>query len=220
VLTDEGALDEMAALGVRQLPLVTKGGRWVNGQSLKAVAALCGIQLGEIRHLPPVELVRRIDLVIEAAQRFFGQFPADRLDEQTPGRPRSYAQLTYHLFNVVDAFLEHERGIALVEGSYKRHPAPGMMTRTEIVTYGSDVRRRFAEWWEGAKERTDWTAKANVYYGDVSRHEFLERTTWHSGQHSRQLVWLLKEKFSIDADRPLGPEMWVGLPMPEQIWDG
>jgi hypothetical protein len=220
VLTDEGALDEMAALGIRQLPLVTKGGRWVNGQSLKAVAALCGIQLGEVSQLPPVELVRRTDLVIEAARRFFGQFPADRLDEQTPGRPRSYAQLTYHLFNVVDAFLEHERGIALVEGSYKRYPAPGTMTRPEILTYGSDVRRRFADWWEGAKEGTDWTAKANVYYGDVSRHEFLERTTWHAGQHSRQLVWLLKEIFSIDADRPLGPEIWVGLPMPEQIWDG
>ena len=54
----------------------------------------------------------------------------------------------------------------------------------------------------------------------AGRHEFLERTTWHSGQHSRQLAWLLKEKFSIDADRPLGPDMWVGLPMPEQIWDG
>ena len=97
-------------------------------------------------------------------------------------------------------------------------PAPGI-TRPEILAYGADVRRRFDAWWQGAKARTDWADKASVYYGDVSRHEFLERTTWHAGQHSRQLMWVLQDKFRIAPDRPIPPDTWVGLPMPDKVWD-
>jgi DinB superfamily len=218
VNSDEGALDELLALGPKQLPVVSKNGKWVNGQSLKPVADLVGINLGEITHLPPAELARRIDLVIEGAARFFSQFPQDNLNDQLPGRPRSLAQLTWHLFNVVDAFLEHEQGIALVNGTYNRLPAEHA-SRADILAYGADVRTRFAAWWETSLARTDWTQPANVYYGKVAVHEFLERTTWHSGQHSRQLMWALEDKYGIKPDRPLGSEMWQGLPMPEQVWD-
>ncbi len=219
ILSDEGALDELLALGTRQLPVVSRGKEWVNGQSLKDVARIAGINLGTVKHLPQPELVRRIDLILEGAERFFKQFPEEHLGDQLPGRPRSLAQLTWHLFNVVDAFLEHEQGIRLMEDAFRRLPKDGS-TRQDILDYGADVRRRFAAWWDSAKNRTDWNDKADVYYGDVSRHEFLERTTWHSGQHSRQLMWALSDKYHIAPDRPLGPEMWQGLPMPEQIWDG
>jgi hypothetical protein len=208
----------LIALGTRQLPVVSRGQKWVNGQSLKAIAELVGIDLGTVEHLPPEELVRRIDVVLDGAARFFAQYPEERLGDQLPGRPRSYAQLAWHLFNVVDAFLEHEQGIGLSAASYGRVPAPGT-TRPEILAYGADVRRRLAAWWQGAAARTDWAAKADVYYGDVSRHEFLERTTWHAGQHSRQLMWVLQDKFGIAPERPIPPETWRGLPMPEQVWD-
>jgi len=125
VLTDEGALEELLALGTRQLPVIARGKDWVNGQSLKEIAWLVGIDLGIIRHLPPAELVRRIDVVVDGASRFFAQIPEDHLDDQLPGRPRSYAQLAWHLFNVVDAFLEHEEGIALQATAYNRVPSPG-----------------------------------------------------------------------------------------------
>jgi hypothetical protein len=219
VLEDEQALEEMRVLGTRQLPVVSRGETWVNGQSLKDVARIAGIDLGTVQHLPPAELVRRIDVVLDGAARFFGQFPAERLDDLTPGRPRSYAQLTYHLFNVVDAWLEHERGIALTEESYKRYPAPGTMSRAEILAYGADVRRRMSAWWDGARARSDWSMPARVYYGQVSRHEFLERTTWHSGQHARQLMWILRDILGVTPDQPLEDALWKGLPMPEQVWD-
>ena len=218
VLTDEGALEELLALGTRQLPVISRGKDWVNGQSLKEIARLVGIDLGVIRHLPPAELVRRIDVVVDGASRFFAQIPEDHLDDQLPGRPRSYAQLAWHLFNVVDAFLEHEQGIPLQATAYNRVPAPGT-TRQQILAYGGDVRGRFAAWWQSAQTRTDWSSGANVYYGDVSRHEFLERTTWHAGQHARQLMWILEDKLAILPDRPIDPATWTGLPMPDKVWD-
>ena len=218
VLTDEGALDELLALGTRQLPVISRGKDWVNGQSLTEIARLVGINLGVITHLPPAELVRRIGVVLDGASRFFAQIPENRLGDQLPGRPRSYAQLVWHLFNVVDALLEHEQGIPLQAAAYNRVPAAGT-TGQQILAYGADVHRRLEAWWESAKTSTDWDRKASVYYGDVSRHEFLERTTWHAGQHARQLMWILEHKLRIMPDRPIDPATWSGLPMPERVWD-
>jgi hypothetical protein len=209
----------LLALGTRQLPVVSRGTRWVNAQSLKALSEFVGINLGKVEHLPPAELLRRIEVVLDGAARFFAQLPEANLGDQLPGRPRSYAQLAWHLFNVVDAFLEHEQGIALAASAYSRVPAPDAR-RPEILAYGADVRRRLGDWWQDAQGRTDWAAKADVFYGEVSRHEFLERTTWHAGQHARQLMWVLQDKFAIAPLDPIPPDTWAGLPMPEQVWDG
>ena len=118
-------MEELLALGTRQLPVISRGKKWVNGQSLKGIAELVGIDLGTVKHLPPEELARRIDVVLDGAARFFAQFPEDHLGDQLPGRPRSLAQLTWHLFNVVDALLEHEQGIPLSTASYNRVPEAG-----------------------------------------------------------------------------------------------
>ena len=48
--------------------------------------------------------------------------------------------------------------------------------------------------------------------------EYLERETWHTGQHTRQ-VMMFMEQLGIPVDRPLGPEVFAGLPMPERVWD-
>jgi DinB superfamily len=218
ILKDDAALDELLALGTRQLPVISRGKSWVNGQSLKEIARFVGIDLGVVRHLPVAELVRRMDVVLDGAARFLAQIPVHHLEDQLPGRPRSYAQLAWHLFNVVDAFLEHEEGTPLQATAYNRVPAPGT-TRQQILAYGTDVRTRFEAWSQSAQARADWASRANVYYGDVSRHEFLERTTWHAGQHSRQLMWILEDTLHILPDRPIDPATWIGLPMPEKVWD-
>ena len=219
MLSDEGALDELLALGVKQIPLVARGTEWVNGQSLPAVAELAGIDLTPWTPLPPAELLRRLNVLLVTAARLFAQFPEERLADTIPGRPRSYSALVWHVFNVADAFLEHERGIALTQDSYGRNPAPGA-ARTDILRYGEDVRRALAGWADKNAAAVDWSASAAVYYGAASRHDYLERTTWHVGQHVRQLASLLADTLGIPPDRPPGEDIWRGLPMPEAIWDG
>jgi arsenate reductase-like glutaredoxin family protein len=44
VLGDPNAFEELAEFGLRQVPIVTKGKKWANGQVLKDVADLVGIQ--------------------------------------------------------------------------------------------------------------------------------------------------------------------------------
>ena len=93
-----------------------------------------------------------------------------------------------------------------------------MNTKAKILAYGQDVLGRFKAWWDGAGQTTDFSRKAHVYYGNVTLHEYLERTTWHSGQHVRQLVMVL-EMLGIEPDRPPTKETFAGLPMPDKVWD-
>jgi glutaredoxin len=219
VLEDKDAFAELAALGVRSVPIVRRGGEWANGQVLREVARVAGIAWGGAQVLPPAELVRRLVTIQQAAQRLFAQIPDDKLGRMLPHRPRSYAQLAYHIFNIADAFLEHEvQGLPLEEGVYGRVPPPEMDTKAKILTYGADVLARFEAWWDGPGQATDFERKANVYYGDVTLHEFLERTAWHSGQHVRQLIMIL-DMLGIEPDRPIGRETFAGLPMPDKVWD-
>jgi glutaredoxin len=219
VLEDEGALAELAALGVRSVPVVRRGADWASGHVLRDVARVAGIPWRGANMLPPAELVARLSIIQEAAQRLFAQLPDATLCRMLPNRPRSYAELGYHIFNVADALLEHEvQGLSLKEGAYGRVPSANMATKAAILDYGRDVVARLTAWWNGPGRSADFGRKANVYYGDVTLHEFLERTTWHSAQHVRQLMMVLDIN-AITPDRPLGPECFEGLPMPEKVWD-
>jgi hypothetical protein len=219
VLEDQDGYAELAALGVRTVPIVRRGSDWANGQVLRDVARVAGIAWGGATVLPAPELVARVIDIQTIAQRLFAQIPDDKLACLLPRRPRSYADLGYHIFNIADAFLEHEvDGLPLEEGAYSRVAPPGMDGKAEILAYGQDVLRRFQAWWEGQGRTADFARKASVYYGDVTLQDFLERTAWHAGQHVRQLAMVLG-LLGIAPDRPPTEKTFAGLPMPDKVWD-
>jgi hypothetical protein len=49
-------------------------------------------------------------------------------------------------------------------------------------------------------------------------HQLLERSTWHSAQHVRQLIAVL-ERFGIEPAGRLIAADFAGLPLPEGLWD-
>jgi hypothetical protein len=185
---------------------------------LRDVARLCGIAYGEVRMLPVPEMRARLDAVLAGGARFLAQMPDEALAQMLPNRPRSFAQLGWHIANIADAFLEHEDGIPLTFDSYMRVPVPEESGRDYLVAYCEAMRRRMAAWFDGPGRDCDWARRADVYYGEQTMHEFLERTVWHAGQHVRQLMWVL-EGLGIAPDGPLGPKTFEGLPMPEKVWD-
>lgn len=219
VLADEGALDELARFGIRQVPIVTRGDEWANGQVLADVARVVGIDLGTQRILPPAELALRIDQILGGALRFTEQLPESRLHELLPNRPRSYAGLVYHIFNIVDCFLEHDAGIGLTYEAYNRVPPPHLAATADLVAYGRDVRAKIGQWFAAKGANADWQSRADVYYGEQTLLQFLERTTWHSGQHTRQLMWAMQARLDVAPRDPLGAGVFAGLPMPTQVWD-
>ena len=94
-----------------------------------------------------------------------------------------------------------------------------MKSRANLIEYGQSTRKRFERWWDKAGICTDFQQPGKVYYGEVNLHEVLERTCWHSGQHTRQIILLLREKLNLEPNGVLTDTDFSGLPMPKNVWD-
>ncbi len=219
VLADESGFAELEALGVRLVPIVARGSDWANGAVFRDVARVAGFDYTDKKMLAPAELIDRINMILTAAHRYLAQIPDEDLDTLLPDRPRTYRELAYHIFNIQEVFLdrvEHDAPYTY-EALLSKLP-PQMVTKDDLLHYADSVMERLNAWWESGGKDTDFTQPGKVYYGDVSLHEVLERTCWHSGQHTRQLMLVL-EKLGVAPDDPLQAEAFAGLPLPKNVWD-
>jgi len=215
VRTTPGAMQELAAFGLRSVPAVSDGERAIYAQEIRDVAAFVGVEFGQAA-LPTAELVARLELILSAAGSFIRQLPGSRVEDRLPGRERSWLDLSYHLFVVVQGFLDAARGGALTEAHFLRKPPPEIVSFDDCAEFGRAVRAELADWWRAAGQRLP--AQVSTYYGRQPAHTVLERTCWHAAQHARQLMALL-EIAGVEPARPLGPAELAGLPLPEQVWD-
>jgi uncharacterized damage-inducible protein DinB len=219
VLTDREGLDELSKLAGRHVPIARRGDEWVDGQVLADLARIAGIELAHTAMLAPAELAARVQVILSTAQRLTTQIPENTLDALLPDRPRSYRQLVAHIAQISEAFLDLvERGKRLEYAAYNQDVPAHIRSKQDLLRFVDGVRARFRAWWLERGETFDLSRPADVYYGTQSLHEFLERSTWHSAQHTRQLA-LVVEKLGLTPDRPLGAAELAGLPLPEHAWD-
>jgi glutaredoxin len=211
------AMDELRSLGVRTVPVVARGKEYVFAQELADVSQFVGRKV-DFRRLPPAALYQKWQAVLAAAQRHVMQIPAGRLQERaTPGRDRSIRELAYHVYQVPDAFLQAvENGAQDLTAVYNA-PPPANVTVGDIAAYGKKVSDRLEHWWRRDGGRAAG-AKLETYYGVQPLHHVMERCTWHSAQHARQIVSVL-ERFGIAPNGPLTQEDYAGLPMPAGLWE-
>src|SRR5262249_41413452 len=97
-------------------------------------------------------------------------------------------------------------------------PPDSLRTFEDIAHHGEQVRARYAAWWRGKPDHSGRDT-VQTYYGPQTLHETMERATWHSGQHVRQWVMLLEREGLSPVGAPK-PEVFAGLPMPVNAWDG
>ena len=216
VLEDPNGLAELQRLGVRSVPVLSRGDKYVFGQSTKQIVDFLALDERSGPELSTEELAARVDKFMGAALELIPLMPHDRLDTHVPGRPRSYRTLAFHLFRVVDAFLGANQGTTLVQEMFREEPAADADTAA-LVAYGEDVRRRFRDWWRTGDTSASKTLA--TYYGPQSLHELMERTTWHCGQHVRQYMMLL-EREGVSHPQPFVASDFAQLPMPQNVWDG
>ena len=219
VIDDEKGFKELAVLGLKLVPIVARGKDWANGAVFRDVARVAGFEWHSHDMLSPTQMVDRINGILAGARRLTQQIPEDRLDDMLSGRPRSYRQLAYHVFNIVEVFLERvERDVPYTYEALLSILPDAMVTKHDLLDYADAIQRRFPTWWERAGRDTDFGQPGKVYYGEVTLLEVLERTGWHTGQHTRQLA-LVVESLGLVPDRPLTDADFAGLPMPNQVWD-
>lgn len=220
MLNDPQGRERLLKLGVRNVPVVAKGGQFVFGQNLEDVAEFVGLQGTGHTPLPPAELIRKWILVLRAAQRYMRQIPAERLNERViDNRDRSIRLMGHHVFRIGEAYLE-----TVIDGVeyWVQHanvpPKDGTFTTgEEFVRYGDDVIARLQKWWDGLADKS-CRQSLKTYYGMQPMHQLFERSTWHSAQHARQLLAVL-DRLGIEPDGRLTKEDLAGLPLPERLWE-
>ena len=132
-------------------------------------------------------------------------------------RRRTIRDLSYHIFQVPDAFLQ-----TVTEGLedwtlVANVEAPVDVDMPGILAYAVDKKERLAAWWENSQDRR-CTQPLKMLCGIHPLHAFLERSVWHTAQHTRQLLWWSNAN-GIAVHAPLTEEALHGLPMPEGLWE-
>ena len=220
VLEDKTGFEDLQRFGVKMVPIVSKGDAWANGAVFRDVAHVAGFDYQAHKMLDPSTMKEKVLQINSFASNFLEQIPDKELDTLLPGRPRSYRQLVYHIFNIQDVFLGRVEDNAPYTYELLLSILPKeMKTKADLADYGVKIGKRFSDWWNKSGIGTDFKQPGNVYYGEVILHEVLERTAWHSGQHVRQVALMLKEKLNIEPKPPLNEKIFDGLPMPKNIWD-
>jgi glutaredoxin/uncharacterized damage-inducible protein DinB len=212
------AMKDLLAFGVKTVPVVARGGEFVFAQALEDVSRFIGRKFAAKR-LPPQELIDKWLTVLRAAQRHVQQLPATRLAERAVhSRDRSIRDLAYHVYQVPDAFLQAvENGLEDLTTTYNASPPASVVSTRDIQKYGEGVTARIERWWSQLPDKS-CRQKVKTYYGERSLHELLERCTWHSAQHARQIVAVL-ERLGVAPPGPLTAADYAGLPMPKGLWE-
>jgi hypothetical protein len=220
VINDPAAKERLVTLGARTVPVLAKGDQYVFCQNLEDVAEFVGLQGTGHTPLPPPALIAKWLVVLRAAKRYIRQIPDPRLPERAiDNRDRSIRLLSHHIFRIGEAFLE----TAIDEVEYWADnanvpPQQGTCTTAaEIIRYGDGIIDRLESWWSRLDDKS-CRQKVKTFYGTPPMHQLLERSTWHSAQHTRQMIAIL-ERFGIAPDGRLNADDLAGLPLPEGVWD-
>ena len=210
----------MLSLGAQSVPVLSKAGQFIFCQNMEDVAEFVGVQGSGHSPLPPEALFDKWITVLRASQRYVRQIPNPRLTERAiANRDRSIRLLSHHIFRIGEAFLE----TALEDVEYRTNnanvpPADGScLTGVEIAAYGGGIIERIENWWTRLEDKS-CRQEVKTFYGRPPMHQLLERSTWHSAQHARQMIAVL-ERLRIEPDNRLSAEDFAGLPLPEGIWE-
>ncbi len=218
VVTDPGGLDRLLRLGVRSVPVVTRGDDYVFAQNLEDVARFLHLDGSGHSPLPPAELVQKWINVLRASQRLILQIPAERMNDRViVSRDRSLRVVGHHVFRIAEAFLESVvHGVDYSVGFANVSPGDGAYTTPEEVAgYGEQVIEQLQQWWHNLADRS-CREQVPTYYGVQSVWELLERSTWHSAHHVRQIAHALA-RYDIEPDGPLTSADLAGLPLPDEF---
>ena len=195
---------------------LTRGTQYTFGQRLEDLARFVGLEYRR-ESLPPEVLVRRWVAVLRTGQRIMRQFPDRCLEERVhEARDQSIRHMGYHALRLGDAFLA-----TAVDGvedwlAVSMEKPPAGASGADVAAYADGVIERLEGWWR-AQPDPSCAREVRTLTGVQSLHEFLERQTWHSAQHIRQLTWRL-EGLGITPDGALTKAELAGLPIPEAIW--
>jgi glutaredoxin len=216
VRTDPRAESELAALGVRTVPVIARGCDYVLGQDLDELARFVGIHVERTR-LSPDELVGRLLVLLATTGSLLAALPPGHLATRLPQRERTWLDLGFHVFMIVQGLLEAARGGELTYEIYERRAPATWLEASPAIEFGRGTQRGLESWWNEA--RLEPRGEARTYFGKQPLDALLERTAWHVAQHVRQLEHLVHEVARVPGAPQIPAAALAGLPLPVAVWD-
>jgi len=205
-------------MGARSVPIVSRNGQFVSAQVIRDVVDFLELNEDTAPVLTPAQLASRYQAILVKAQQLVAQMPDAALVRELPNRPRSWRVLMHHVFQIPTAFLDmQDSGKEMTYEAMVAPPPDEMVTSADIAAFGAQVATRFDSWWQ-ASANESFTVNVPTYFGGSSRHEMLERTVWHSTQHTRQVASLL-EQLGLEPVAPLTAADLADLPLTPHVWD-
>lgn len=190
------------------MPIVARDGRFVAGIDLGLVSEFLQIPYDPEPALPVEELKRRLRHNLATATRLTSQIPSGNLTDKLPNRDRTLLSLANHIVQIAVGFVDMAAGR---QGTVRA-------SRGTDLDRDTLAKRSLAVEDEIAGLVLDPSRQVTTYQGPFTMHGALERCTWHTAQHTRQLAMVL-EGLRIEPDMPLAADDLAGLPVPEKVWD-
>ena len=218
VLTDPKAESDLRNLGARSYPIVLLGRDFVCAQSLDDVAKFLGRDV-TFERLSPAELMNRWFYFADIALELIDTIPQQHLQAlPIPNRNRTVHGHSYHIFQVLEAFLQNaENGEEHFDKYFDAPPPQDVKTSADVRFYGELTTARLRHYWQTLADRSfSWTLK--TFYGTQPSHHLLAHSVWHTAQHIRQLQVVL-DSYNVTLNRRIDESKYEGLPMPTGVWE-
>jgi glutaredoxin len=217
VIEDETAMARLAALGIRTVPVVVRGDRFVFAQYLEDVSSFLELEKTGPAPLDRLALASRLIQLLEIAEQVIVKTPDVALAQNLPGRDRSYFVVAHHVFQIAAAA---RRGIPdgyLRDQDSLAEPPEDMITRDRLQLFAQEVLTQVRNW---PMQLTTARETDNVVtdYGPRTLAEVLHRVVSHAAQHTRQLVTWARTQH-VELDRGISPALLNGLTVADETFD-
>lgn len=243
VTSNKAAADELAANGIKLLPVVSKGKRYVHGGDLKQVDELVGLKVDNSR-FSGEEIVSRTIRVVEAWARYTKQLPLAHYDDPTPGMEgmttfvvagkiarlsdgtpfiphgssMGIARHIYHhlaTFQLMTAEPNSPIFQNLIDYAEYKEPLPSQ-SADELIAEAEMMLDKIRGWWDETKGRT-LDDPVQAYNGPQTVYSMLVFDLYSLTAHTRQLMTRIQE-LGIEPNGPIGEAEYSGLKLPPNVW--
>ncbi len=209
-------MDELAALGIKSLPVSVRGEDMVIGYNVPELCETFGLEVAGSGAMHPERMREMYRIAFGALKRAVNQLSLEQLDWVSPGRPRSMRQLLWHSFERPLLGIEaHESG-EYTEQMVRRYEerAQNYPTPEDICAFADRAEAELAEFL-GRGDRL--AKKVQSYMGPITVHELIELALGHAIQHLRQAYHYMP-MMGIEPDRPLDPKEYEEVPVPKDLF--
>jgi glutaredoxin len=218
IVTNPEAMEELSARGIRGVPIVSRGDRFVYAQSLEVVNEFLGISEELPTRQTPFIFEKWIALLKIAVGYIEACSPEELHADVLKERERPVGELSFHAFQVARAFLHCVKtgDLEWFERSSGPVDMGVAMNKSSLLAYARDTLAELDGYWNKGDTKFKETP-AEFEGGLKSTQEFLDRSSWHSAQHIRQLAFVL-ERDGVELNPPWSADMIQGLGVPAGLW--